>query len=249
MISHSLRSAAYGSLAVLGVGGLVIMSACLCPPCPGAGGATAAAAPVTPGGMGMGNAATPAPVVGDTVAGGTRLAIWDGDGAGAGAQGWESCDKAPNCVAKVGPEGGTGVNGSNGLKLHGEGPGFIGMGWNLFGWYPETAGVDLSPYTNLTFQIRVEAKSPTDAPEPGAVTVLLGCSKNKNDSASISVERYAKGFTDGKWHKVSIPISAFKKGNGAQFDLQSFWEFRIATWSAAPRHFDIFVDDIAAEKQ
>ena len=79
--------------------------------------------------------------------------------------------------------------------------------------------------------------------------MLLGCSKIKKDSATASVERYAKGFEDGKWHKVSIPISTFTKGSGAQFDLQSFWEFRIATWSAAPRHFDLYVDDIAAEKQ
>jgi hypothetical protein len=190
----------------------------------------------------MGASATP-------VAEGGRLVVWDGDGAGPGAQGWESCDKAPNCVAKVGPDSGSGTNGSTGLKLHGQGPGFIGMGWNLFGWYPETAGVDLTPYTHLTFQIRVVAKSPEEAPDPGSVGVLLGCSKSKKDSATASVERYAKGFEDGKWHKVSIPISTFIKGSGAQFDLQSFWEFRIATWSAAPRNFDLYIDDIAAEKK
>ena len=67
--------------------------------------------------------------------------------------------------------------------------------------------------------------------------------------SSISVERYAKGFTDVKWHKVSIPISAFVKGSGAKFDLQSFWEFRISTWSGTPRNFNIYIDDIAAEKQ
>jgi hypothetical protein len=182
-------------------------------------------------------------------AAGTRLAIWDGDGAGAGAQGWESCDKQPNCVAKVGPDSGSGVNGSTALKLHGEGPGYIGMGWNLFGWYPENAGVDLSPYSHLSFQIRVDAKSPDEAPDPGSVGVLLGCSRNKNDSATVSVERYAKGFTDGKWHKITIPIANFVKGAGAKFDLGSFWEFRIATWSASPRKFDLYVDDITAEKQ
>ena len=69
------------------------------------------------------------------------------------------------------------------------------------------------------------------------------------DFEGIPVESYAKGFTDGKWHKVTIPVSAFVKGPGAKFDLASFWEFRIATWSAAPRHFDIYVDDITAEKQ
>jgi hypothetical protein len=229
-----MRSAACASLAVLVLG----TAGCLCPPCPG----TAAAAPANQAG---GALAGPAP----PVASGSRMVIWDGDGAGAGAQGWEACDKTPNCESKVGPDPGTGVNGSSSLKLHGKGPGYIGMGWNLFGWYPETAGVDLTPYTHLTFQIRVEAKSPDEAPDPGSVGVLLGCSKNKKDSATLPVERYAKGFGDGKWHKVSMPIAQFVKGGGAQFDLGSFWEFRIATWSAAPRNFNIYVDEIAAEKQ
>ena len=240
-------------LAVLAAG----TAGCLCPPCPGAVvGSTAS--PLTPAALGMGTGTGTATGTGTgmmgggasgPVASGNKLAVWDGDGAGTGAQGWESCDKQPNCKVKVGPEPGAGVNGSTGLKLHGEGPGFIGMGWNLFGWYPETAGVDLNPYTHLSFQVRVDAKSPEDAPEPSAVTVLLGCSHNKNDSASIPLERYAKGFTDGKWHKVTIPVSAFTKGSGSKFDLGSFWEFRIATWSAAPRHFDIYLDDISAEKQ
>jgi hypothetical protein len=204
----------------------------------------AAGAPATAAAAGGGATAAspPAPT-------GSRLVLWDGDGAGAGAQGWESCDKKPDCEAKVGPDSSGGVNGSAGLKLHGVGPGFIGMGWNLFGWYPENAGVDLSQYSHLTFQIRVEAKSPEAAPDPGSVGVLLGCSHNKNDSATVTVERYAKGFTDGKWHKVEMPISAFVKGSGAKFDLGSFWEFRIATWSGTPRNFDIFIDEIAAEKQ
>ena len=107
----------------------------------------------------------------------------------------------------------------------------------------------MTPYTHLTFQIRVEAKSAEAAPDPGSVGVLLGCSANKKDSATAPLERYAKGFADGKWHKVEIPIAAFTKGPGAGFDPQSFWEFRIATWSAAPRNFDIYIDDIALEKQ
>lgn len=245
----NLRSLA--SLAVVVVAGT---SGCLCPPCPGT--TVSNASPLTPAALGMGTstvAGNGMAMGGGTASGptasGNNLIVWDGDGAGNGAQGWESCDKKPNCVVHVGSEPGAGVNGSTGLKLHGEGPGFIGMGWNLFGWYPETAGVDLSPYTHLAFQIRVDAKSPSDAPEPSAVTVLLGCSHNKNDSASVAIERYGKNFTDGKWHKIEIPVSAFTKGAGSKFDPASFWEFRIATWSAAPRRFDIYVDDITAEKQ
>jgi hypothetical protein len=122
------------------------------------------------------------------------------------------------------------------------------MGWNLFGWYPETAGVDISPYSHLTFQIRVDAKSAEAAPEYFGLS--LGCSnKNKKDSADVAIERYAKAFADGKWHKIEIPISALTKGPGAQFDLQSFWEFRLHTWTGTPKNFDIYIDDIAVEKQ
>ena len=140
-----------------------------------------------------------------------------------------------------------GVSDSAALDLHGEGPGWLGMGWNLFGWYPENAGIDMTPYSHLTFQIRVVPKSPGTGPDPGSVGVLLGCSRNKKDSATVPLERYAKGFDDGKWHKISLPIAQFTKGSG--FDPQSFWEFRISTWSASPRSFDIYVDDIALEKQ
>ena len=233
--SHTLSACAWLLLACAGTVG------CLCPPCPGAvaAGPAAAAAPGAP------NTTAAAPA-----ASGSRLVLWDGDGSGSGAQGWDACDQKPGAgCSKVGSTPGVGTNGSTGLKLHGEGPGFLGMGWNLFGWYPENAGYDMTPYSHLTFQIRVEAKSPETAPEPGSVGVLLGCSKNKKDSATVPVEKYAKGFGDGKWHKVEIPVSAFTKGAGAGFDAQSFWEFRLATWRGAPRHFDIYLDDIALEKQ
>ena len=215
---------------------------CLCPPCPAVGVAAGPAA-----------TAGPAPAAGGepaaAVAAGTRTVIWDGDEVGTGAQAWESCDQAPKCKAKVAVEPGAGTSGSNGLKFHGEGGGWIGMGWNLFGWYPQNAGFDLTPYSHLTFQIRAEGKTPGAPVDPGAPAVLLGCSANKNDSADAPIEKHMKGFNDGKWHKVSIPVAALVKGKGAKFDPRSFWEFRLSTWSGNERYFDIYIDDIAAEKQ
>jgi len=243
MTPNSRTSSTHAWLAVLASLGT---AGCLCPPCPGAvaAGPAAAAAPAAAG-------ATAAPTAAAAPAAtGSRLVLWDGDGAGGGAQGWDACDGKPNSgCSKVAAAPGTGVNGSNGLKLHGEGPGWLGMGWNLFGWYPENAGYDMTPYSHLTFQIRVEAKSAETAPEPGSVGVLLGCSKIKKDSATLSVEKFAKGFGDGKWHKVELPVSEFTKGTGAGFDPQSMWEFRLGTWSGSPRNFDIYLDDIALEKQ
>jgi hypothetical protein len=232
--SHSLLACTW-ALALASVGTI----GCLCPPCPGS---VAAAGPGAAAGPEAGaNAAGP-------VATGGRLMIWDGEEAGVGAKGWEDCDQKPGCKVTLGADGGTGINNSTSLKFHGDGGGWIGMGWNLFGWYPENAGVDISPYTHVTFQIRVESKSPDTAVDPSSVTVFLVCSRGKKDSATVSLEKYAKGFSDGKWHKVSIPISAFKKG-AAQFDLESVWEFHLNAWSGSPRYFDMYVDDLAAEKQ
>jgi hypothetical protein len=179
---------------------------------------------------------------------GGALILWDGDGAGSGAQGWDSCKDPKKGCSKMGTDPEGGIDGSAAVKLHGEGPDWLGGGWNLFGWYPENAGYDMTPYKTLSFQIRVDSKSKDQAPEPGSVGVFLGCSGNKHDSATVLIERYAKGFLDGKWHKVTIPIAMFLKGAGAKFDARSFWELRITTWSATPRHFDIFLDDIALEK-
>ena len=239
--SHTLYASAW--LAVLAS---LSTAGCLCPPCPGAVAAGPAAAAAAPAATGTVPAASPAASA--PVAAGSKLIIWNGDGEGGGAQGWNSCDQAPACKTSLGPDSGSGVGGGTALRFHGEGPGWLGMGWNLFGWYPEGAGIDLSPYSHLTFQIRVEAKSPDAAPE--YLGLSLGCSnKNKKDSADIPIERYAKTFADGKWHKVEIPISALIKGAGAQFELQSFWEFRLHTWTGTPKNFDIYLDDITAEKQ
>ena len=239
MTPNSHRLYAYAWLAVLAS---VSTAGCLCPPCPGgAGQAPPAAVAAAP------SPTNPAPVASAPAAAGSRLVIWDGDGEGAGAKGWNSCDQAPACKTSLGPDSGSGVNGSNALKFHGEGPGWLGMGWNLFGWYPENAGIDISPYSHLTFQIRVDAKSAEAAPE--YLGLALGCSnKSAKDTADAPIDKFVKAFADGKWHKIEIPISALTKGAGAKFDLTSFWEFRLHTWTGTPKNFDIYIDDIAVEK-
>jgi hypothetical protein len=210
---------------------------CLCPPCPvEPGQATTAQAPAAA-------EATPA-------APGGRYVIWDGETAGAAGKGWASCDKAPNCKSVFSKESAVGVDGTAGLRFHGEGPGWIGGGWNWFGWGSETAGTDLTPYSHFAFDIRVEPSAAAEsAVDPDAVSVALGCSKGKQTSGDVSIRRYEKDFNDGKWHHVAIPIEAFTRGKGAVFDPKTAWEFRIFQWSDAPRNFTIFVDRIVLEKQ
>jgi hypothetical protein len=209
-------------------------AACVHTPCPAAAAASASGQPEAV------SSAAPAAR--------GRLVIWDGDKIGAAGQGWADCDKKPDCKTVVAKASGAGANKSDGLKWHGEGPGWAGMGWNWFGWWPETAGTDITPYANLTFQIRVEGKAHDAGLDPAALTTLLRCSKNKKESARVAIQKYTADFADGQWHEVIIPIADLVKSNeGGGFDPKTAWEFDLANWSATPRDFDIYVDDIAVE--
>jgi len=217
----------------------LMLGGCLRPPCP-TGSAAAAPEPVA---AGDGDAAAAAS---------TPLAegglIWNGEGTGAAAKGWADCDKKPGCKATLEPLPGVGKDGSAGLKFVGEGPGFVGFGWNWFGWYPETAGTDVSLQKQLSFWVKLVPASAEQAPDLGGVTVSLGCSKGKQSSASAPFNEINKGALDGQWHKVTVPLAVLQKGDGKGLDLKTVWEFRIGTWATTPRKFEIYVDDIAFEK-
>jgi hypothetical protein len=215
---------------------------CLCPPCPANAGASAAATPAAP--APAGNTAPAGPTPG-------RLVIWDGDKVAPG-QSWADCGKKDlKCKSTLAKTGGAGANGSTGLKWHGEGPDWMGAGWNWFGWYPVGSGTDITPYTNLTFQIKIDAKSPELAPDPDALGIGLTCSNSKLKScttARISPHKYVADFADGQWHKVVLPIADLLVGDGITFDKGTTWEFDFNEWSGAPRDFNVYVDDIAFEK-
>ncbi len=224
------------SLALTSVFALLpLLGGCVCPPCAAGAAAAPGAAPAA-GSDGAGSALPEGGM------------IWNGEGAGAAAKGWADCDKKPDCKATLDPLPGVGKDGSVGLKFVGEGPGFVGFGWNWFGWYPETAGTDISGQKNLTFWVKVVPASADLAPDLAGTTVSLGCSKDKKNSASVPFNEVAKDALDGQWHKVTVPISVLQKGDGKELDLKSVWEFRIGTWAASPRKFEIYVDDIAFEK-
>ena len=173
--------------------------------------------------------------------------IWNGDGAGVAAKGWAACDKKPDCRASLEALPGVGKDGSVGLAFAGEGPGFVGFGWNWFGWYPETAGTDVSAQKQLSFWVKLVPASTEQAPDLGGVTVSLGCSKGKKSSASAPFSEIDKEALDGRWHKVTVALAALQKGDGKELDLKTVWEFRIGSWSTSPRKFEIYVDDIAFE--
>jgi hypothetical protein len=174
-----------------------------------------------------------------------KAMIWNGEGVGASAKSWTSCGKkdAP-CKTTLAAMPSVGHDGSTGLRFHGEGSDWLGGGWNWFGWWPTNGGSDLSTFKNLTFWFKLEAKSPAEAPDPGSVSLALGCSNGKKTSADALLATYdAKAF-DGQWHEIVIPLAEFLKAKGADFDLKSTWELRVSTWSGEEKNFNLYFDDI-----
>jgi hypothetical protein len=218
----------------------VILSSCLAPPpeCPPG---TARAEPAPEAAAAASAPAAPS----EPVKSGDKVVIWDGDEHGGTAKGWQDCDKkADGCKATLTPAASIGRDGSVGLRFHGEGPGWIGGGWNWQGWWPADAGTDISGYKSLVFWFRIEAANKDEAPDPNSINVSLKCSSNKEkgQSKSIPTAKFVDGdVLDGQWHQVTVPIDALM--NGA-FDPKTAWEFVFGTWSGSPRKFDIIFDDI-----
>jgi hypothetical protein len=167
--------------------------------------------------------------------------FWDGGG------GWAVCDAKPTCVATLGVVDGAGLEGDRGLRFHGEGPGWIGAAWNWASWRPNLAR-DLTAFTRLTFQIRLQ-DSDDRASGAGGVTIALSSRGSDGTSDAVEIKDYEVPLLDGRWHKVSIPLSALTQGQaGRRIDLSAVQELRISTWSAHPRRFDLCLDQIVAER-
>src|SRR5688572_17048952 len=170
---HFQRSAALG----LAAGAASTLTSCLCPPC-AQGPATAAA----PSSTEAAPAAAAAPAASATVATGAKEVIWDGDDVTRGKS-WANCDKAGECKATLAAAPGAGARGTNGLLLHGEGPGWQGGGWNWFGWWPENGGTDLSGYDELVFSVKISAPAKDKAVNASGINLAFGCSLDKKSSA------------------------------------------------------------------
>jgi hypothetical protein len=211
---------------------LVASISCVCPPCEAPGAAGPKAIPVVPVGG--------------------KLVIWDGEGGGLeGGKSWADCDKkGPPCKATLAPLPKSGRDGKTALRFHADGEGWQGGGWNWFGWWPETAGTDIRPYSHLSLWIKVVAKSPELLPEPGALTFSFGCSNGKKGSSSINFAKYEKNLLDGQWHQITVPLNDFYVGKeGQEFDPVTAWEFHFNHWAGSLRNFDLLVDDMTLEKK
>ena len=124
---------------------------------------------------------------------------------------------------------GVGVNGTFGLRWHTEGKDWRGFGWNWYGWYPATAGSDISGYKNLIFWVREQCTNEKTMESLKDITVgLTASTKGEGENTeTVKLGDYIESLADQKWHEVVIPLSDMIKGKGAKFDVKTCWELRV----------------------
>jgi len=168
-----------------------------------------------------------------------ELVVWDGDGV-AGGVGWAG----PQSEAiTIRPQEAETHNGKVALEFRGEGKGWIGCLWNWHGWWPEGIGTDITPYTHLSFWIKVTGDAKPESLEAG-----LTCSTAKKTGA-LSVTKYCADALDGKWHEVLIPLKDFYDKEKTEFDQQKAQQLYLNTWSQTASKFSIFVDEIGFDSR
>jgi len=180
---------------------------------------------------------------------GPQELVWSGDRQQDGGKGWANCDTPPQCKAEVSLVEGKGFSGTRGLQFHAAGPGYLGAGWNWFGWWPEHAGMDLTAYNTLRFSLRVLVSEPNPPPEDLGLMMNIVSSTNKQKSSGVKLSKYVDAnVADGKWHQVDIPLDDFYEG-APGFDRQKVWEISFGTWMATHRKLDVFIDNIFVWEQ
>ena len=135
------------------------------------------------------------------------------------------------------------------LEMHGEGAGFIGGGWNWFGWYPANAGTDIRKFSNLSFWIKYEV---FEGDGSGNLAMSL-VSNNEGTSSIVEIGDYCPDLGDGQWHEVIIPLSAiYRSGQDAgdkEFDPSKCWMINIRSWAAGDRSFSVYIDDVGFDNR
>lgn len=175
---------------------------------------------------------------------GPQETVWNGEGEEGSGKGWADCDHKPNCKAEVSLAAGKGYNASSALHFHGEGPGYLGAGWNWFGWWPKDAGTDFGPYDTLRLSLRVVVIQPNPPPKDLGLTLSLSSSTAKKKSKPVKLAPYVDDdIADGKWHQVDVPLDEFYVDG---FDRRKVWELSVGSWTKEPRSIDIYVDNVIA---
>jgi lysophospholipase L1-like esterase len=167
---------------------------------------------------------------------GQKEVVYDGAEIGANAKSWVGGGTAGK-VTGAAQDKVVRTAGKKTVEFHGEGSGWMGTGWNWFGWWPEDGGTDITRHANLRFWAKV-----TGQKLPPQLNVTL-TSNDKKSTQGASLLKYCPELMDGKWHEIVIPIADLDTKN--ELNKAKVWEILLGAWSQEDVNFSLFVDEIA----
>ena len=148
------------------------------------------------------------------------------------AKGWDTKGKCSLVVkANAGREG------RGALVVHLEGDGNRQAGWNLLGWYPPDAKIDLTAARALALWVR---RSGGDDGADIAIQLVDNAGQLSKRAALLGDKLTDK--IDGTWRRVLVPVATLVRGS--EMDAARFWEIRFQPTTASGT-VEIAVDTIA----
>jgi hypothetical protein len=96
------------------------------------------------------------------------------------------------------------------------------------------------------FKIKVVPSGSLKLPDPDATTVCLSSSGDPGKMSDVvKISAYGKGYMDGTWHEIRIPLLDFRTtDNGKLFNPAKTWELDVGVWSKSKIGLTVFIDDI-----
>lgn len=168
------------------------------------------------------------------------LIVFDGDNIGTDAKGWADPADKSTVTAQ---DNEVRTAGHKTVAFHGKGQGWMGCGWNWFGFSPSATGTDTTPFKNLTFWAKLAG-----AKKPGMLGAVLRSNekeKERAESRSCSLFKYCPDLSDGNWHRIQIPLADLF--NGTQTNRAKAWELMIGCWAQEDADFTLYIDQIGFE--
>jgi photosystem II stability/assembly factor-like uncharacterized protein len=172
-----------------------------------------------------------------------KIIVWDGDKFAHG-QGW--CGPAGG-FSFIKPQSEEAHNGNVALEVHCEvNGGWMGGGWNWYGWYPPGSGSDIRGFRNLSFWAKAEG----DKKRNLNVSLLSG---SDGQTGQVDATEYGLpegcDLLDGQWHEVVVPLADLYAKKDLSFDAAKAWQMNFNTWGPKEGKFSVYIDEIGFDNR
>ena len=173
-----------------------------------------------------------------------KVIVWDGDKF---AHGLPWCAPAGG-FSFIRSQSDEAHNGAVALEFHCEvNGGWMGGGWNWYGWYPAGSGTDIRGFRNLCFWIKAEGDRKRN------LSVQLLSSNDNGKTGEIDATEYGVpegcNVYDGQWHEVVVPLADFYAKKCVNFDSAKAWQLNFSTWDSKPGKFSAYIDEIGFDNR